>query len=75
MNDMEKIAVNADMIVDGYAFTRIAAGVQAVNLERGKACVIDENYGVIETSMDDIELGIVVDYYKRNKKFMEAKDA
>lgn len=71
MTDMRTIADNADIIVNDYAFKSIAAGVQAVNLERRTACVIDRKDRVIESSMDDIELEIAVDYYMRNKKFME----
>lgn len=71
MIDMKKVAENADIIVNGYAFTHIPAGVQVVNLERSTACVIGTNDLVIECSMDDIELEIVTEYYKRNKKFME----
>ena len=71
MIDMRKIADNASVIVNGYAFTVISAGIQAVNLERSTACVFGRDDSVIESSMDDIELEIVSDYYKRNKKFME----
>lgn len=71
MINVEKIAENAEMIVGGYAFTVIPSGIQAVNLARSTACVIDKNDTIIETDMDDIELEIVMDYYKRNKVFME----
>mgnify|MGYP001537904445 CR=1 FL=1 len=33
--------------------------------------VFDYNQEVIETSMDDIEIQIVFDYYNKNKKYME----
>ena len=71
MTDMIKIAENAKMIVNGYAFTIIPAGIQVVNLSRKTACVFDTEDNVIESSMDDIEMEIVTDYYKRNKIFME----
>ena len=71
MIDINKIADNADMIVNGYAFTKIPAGIQAFNLNRATACVIGMKDSVIESSMDDIELEIVMDYYQRNKQFME----
>lgn len=71
MTDIQRIANNADIIVNGYAFTKIDVGVQVVNLERSTACVFGSNDSVIETSMDDIELEIVTDYYNRNKRFME----
>ena len=71
MTDRQKIAENAEMIVNDYAFTKIPAGIQVVNLNRSTACVIDKNDCIIESSMDDIELDIVTDCFKRNKKFME----
>ncbi len=71
MTDMIKIAENAKMIVNGYAFTIIPAGIQVVNLSHKTACVFDTEDNVIESSMDDIEIEIVTDYYKRNKIFME----
>lgn len=54
MTDMVKIAENSKMIVNGYAFTVIPSGVQAVNLARNTACVFGDDDSVIETSMDDI---------------------
>lgn len=43
-----------------------------LNLNRlNKALVFDYNQEVIETSMDDIEIQIVFDYYNKNKKYME----
>ena len=71
MIDMIKIAENAKMIINGYAFSFIPAGVQAVNLKHNTACVFDADGSVIESSMDDIEMEIVADYYRRNKAFME----
>lgn len=71
MIDTVKIAENAEMIVNGYAFTSIPAGVQVVNLVRRTACVFGDDDTVIESSMDDIEMEIVADYYHRNKKYME----
>lgn len=70
MTDMMKIAENAKMIINGYAFTFIPAGVQVLNLERGTACVFADDDSVIESSMDDIEMEIVSDYYHRNKAFL-----
>ena len=71
MNDTVEIMENAKMIVNGYAFTIIPAGVQVVNLARKTACVFGDDDTVIESSMDDIEMEIVADYYRRNKIFME----
>ena len=71
MTDMIKIAENAKMIVNGYAFTVIPTGIQVVNLSRKTACVFDSDDNVIESSMDDIEIEIVADYLRRNKMFLE----
>jgi hypothetical protein len=30
---------------------------------------------IVETNMDDIEIQIVLDYYNKNKEFMEESDA
>ena len=71
MINMAKIAQNSKLIVNGYAFTIIPAGVQVVNLTRNTACVFGDDDTVIESSMDDIEMEIVADYYRRNKVFPE----
>lgn len=62
----------ADMIINGYAFKKDGMNIKVLNLNKSdRASVIDNNGEVIETSMDDIELNIVLNYYKRNKKYME----
>lgn len=71
MTDRIKIANQADMIINSYAFTKIPLGTQIVNLNCLSACVINDKCGIIEANMDDIELDIVSDYYTRNKKFLE----
>ena len=72
MTDPQKIAETADMIINGYAFTRSNDNVRVLNLNSvGSAAVIGKDNEVIETSMDDIELDIVMNYYKRNKAFLE----
>ena len=35
------------------------------------ACVLSADGKVLETTMDDIELAIVQDYYSRNRKHLE----
>ena len=64
MADIKQVADAADMIVNGYAFTRCTEGYRVLNLNRpdGK---------VLETSMDDIEVRIAGDYLEKNRKFME----
>lgn len=68
---MIEIADNADMIVEGYAFTSDAVGCRVIDLDNAdNAMVINADDEVIETSMDDIEISIVLDIYKHNKQFM-----
>lgn len=72
MIDFKTIADNADLIINGYAFTKSGDNIRVLNLNHpNKALVFDYNQEVIETSMDDIEIQIVFDYYNKNKKYME----
>ena len=62
----------ADMIVNGYAFTKENEFIQVLNLEYStKASVLNLAGEMIETTMDDIEVEIVTDIYLRNKKYLE----
>ena len=73
---LKKIADNADMIVNGYAFTQNNENYRVLNLNKPEhALVIDSNGNVLETSMDDIEIQIVKDYLLKNKKYMETSHA
>ena len=66
-----EIADKANMIIDGYAFTSDDAGCRVIDLNNpDNAMVINVDNEVIETTMDDIEISIVLDLYKRNKSFM-----
>lgn len=40
-----------------------------------KALVISEDGKVLETTMDDIEIRIVLDYWEDNREFMEGENA
>ena len=72
MCDIRQVADNASLIVNGYAFTRCELGFRVLNLNRtDRAAVLSLQGHVLETSMDDIELSIVEDYWKRNVRFME----
>ena len=64
MTDVNKVADEADMIVNGYAFTQNKEGCRVLNLNRpDKATVLSKNGEVLETSMDDIEIQIVKNFY------------
>lgn len=70
--DVKKIADESDMIINGYAFKRNGNFIQVLNLNAPKrAVVLSQNGEMVETSMDDIENSIVIDYYKQNVKYME----
>lgn len=72
MPDIKTIADKADIIVSGYAFTRIDGCIHVLNLNApDKAVVFSEEGEVLETTMDDIELSIASRYLKDNRKYME----
>ena len=66
------VADNADAIYNGYAFTRDADNIRVLNLGAdGHAAVITASGDVLETSMDDIELALMLGYYGRVAEYME----
>ena len=70
---LQAIADNADVIVNGYAFTKSNDCISVLNLNKpDRAAVLRPSGEVLETSMDDIELSIVTEYLQRNLKYMEA---
>ena len=76
MDRIKEIADRADMIVNGYAFTRENDQIKILNLNNTeKAMVISADGEVLETTMDDIEIQIVLDYWEEDREFMEDEDA
>ena len=76
MDKIREIADKADMIVNGYAFTREKDHIRILILNNlDKALVISEDGKVLETTMDDIEIRIVLDYWDSDREFMEDEDA
>ena len=76
MDKIKEIADKADMIVNGYAFTRENNQIRILNLNNlEKALVIPKDGKVLETTMDDIEIRIVLDYWNSDCEFMENEDA
>lgn len=72
MRNIIEIADAADMIVNGYAFTKDGENIRVLNLNNPKKAVyLNKNGDVLETSMDDIELDIVSEYYQKNRECME----
>lgn len=71
MDKIREIADRADMIVNGYAFTRENRQIRVLNLNNlDKALVLSEDGMVLQTTMDDIEIRIVLDYWDNDRKFM-----
>lgn len=67
------VADAADVIYDGYAFTAQGDTVRIVNLfPPHHAMLIRPDGDVLETSMDDIEIQLVLGYYARASKYMVA---
>lgn len=73
--DVKNIADKADMIVNGYAFTKEGDYIRVLNLNCLNHAAVIYNNQVIETNMDDIEKQIVLDYFNANREFMEDADA
>lgn len=72
MSEIEKIASEASFIVNGYSFTKEGERVRILNLNRpSQAAVLTLSGELLETSMDDIELGIVQGYFAKNRTFLE----
>lgn len=72
MPDIETVANKADVIVNGYAFTREEDGIHVLNLNSpDKAVVFSAEGEVLETTMDDIELSIASRYLTQILKYME----
>ena len=72
MPDIKSIADKADIIINGYAFTRKDDCIHVLNLNcPNKAVVFNADGEVLETTMDDIELSIASRYLQENHKYME----
>lgn len=71
MIDIIEIADNIDFIIGEYAFSRLEDGVVIVNINNPKhTLVLAENGEILETTMDDDEIEIVKDSYRKIKKPM-----
>ena len=72
MPDIKSIADKADIIINGYAFTRKEDRIHVLNLNSpDKAVVFSADGEVLETTMDDIELSIASRYLQQKQKYME----
>lgn len=72
MIDYKSVADAANMIINGYAFTKDGENIKVLNLNNpDMAVVLDDAGAVLETTMCDIEIQIVKDYLADNIEFME----
>ncbi len=71
--DLLKVSSTADMIVCGYAFNKTDdSNIRVLDLnEPHHALLMSPQGEVLETTMDDVELSIVEDYWNKNRKYME----
>lgn len=67
-----KIADSADLIVGGYAMMKHELGIRIVNLNSGNALIVSRDDDVLETSMEDLEVAVALDYLRVNRSFMES---
>ena len=74
MCNILEVADKAEVIVNGYAFTKSGENIRVLNLNRPeKASYLSKDGVVLETSMDDVEIDIVLVFSeKRNNVFMES---
>ena len=65
------------MTVNGYAFSQEDDDrIRVLNLNSPTtAAVLDGEGNVLETSMDDMELGIVRGYFSNNREFLGTNHA
>lgn len=73
--DVKEIADKADMIINGYAFTKEGEYVRVLNINCINHAAAIYGGKIVDTNMDDIENQIVMDYYEQNKQFMEDQNA
>ena len=67
---MKEVADAADMVINGYAYTRINDNIRVLNLRTGKAAIITSAHEVSETNMDDMDIGVAMQYLIENEQFM-----
>lgn len=75
-SELMRIADNAGMVVNGYAFTKKGSVISILNLNNpDSAMVIARDGKILETNMSPIEQVLVLKYWAKNSVFMEDTDA
>ena len=67
---MKEVADAADMVVNGYAYTFLGENIRILNLRTGKAAIVTSGHEVSETNMDDMDIGVAMQYLIENEQFM-----
>ena len=70
MLDIKKLADEADVIVQGYAFIAKGEGITIIDLHRPEHAAYFYNDELVETSMDEIEAFKVTKLYKDTMLFL-----
>lgn len=68
----QKIADDAEIIVDGFAVLRHHLGYQIVNLNSGNVVVVSPAYKILESCMDEIEERLAIRNLTENLEFLVA---
>lgn len=71
MSNILEIADNADMIINGYAFTKDGDNTKVLNLNTTKSVYLNKSGDVLQATMDDIEISIAKKYYEKNVMLLE----
>ncbi len=72
-DEIKAVCENASMIVCGYAFSKKNdSNIEVLQIHSPHhALILSPSGDVLETSMDDVELNIVLEYWQKNHKYME----
>ena len=68
---VQEIAVQADMIVAGYAFKVLEDHIEITDLNNLSKTAVIQNDELVESVMSDEEDAIVMKYYNRNKDLLK----
>ncbi|MDO4178773.1 MAG: hypothetical protein Q4D21_06225 [Phascolarctobacterium sp.] len=74
--ELKTVADDADMIVQGYAFTRKGDYIAVLNLYKpNRAMLLSKDGKMLESSMDVIEQALVEKIWAEDSEFMEVASA
>lgn len=74
--ELQRIAEDSAMIINGYAFTKRSDSISILNLNHPERAMLLSREGkMLETNMEPIEQALVLKYWEKNALFMEDEDA